>query len=457
MDGSVAADLEWRPDSDPCARVGTTLRGKWHLDALLGVGGTASVYSGTHRNGIVGAVKVLHPDYARDEFTRERFLREGFVANLVDHPGIVQVIDDDETEDGEPFLVMELLEGRALNDATASCGGSIEPDRLLLLVDQLLDALIAAHDAGIVHRDLKPENMFLTRDGRVKILDFGIARMPEGPRSSPRATLVGMPMGTPGFMPPEQARGRWDVVGPQSDLWAVGATMFTLVTGKLVHDGITPAEVLIAAGSQPAPSLATVAPTTPHGIVEIVDRALQMRLADRWEDARAMRGAVQAAFREMTGLPMPQPPPQPSGPVWIASSRRPRASAPSSRETETVASVEKATRRSSTALGTWTVGGALAVGLTIACTTLVARDAPDLPLPEPAAAALLAQPKAAAPTTSTPPPAPVVDETTTSVVSVVTPQGNARSPASPAPPARPGDSSTPRRRPDLKSLYDRRM
>jgi serine/threonine-protein kinase len=448
VDGSVAVDLDWQSDSEARERVGTTLRGKWYLDALLGVGGSASVYSGKHRNGIVGAVKVLHPALARDVTMRERFSREGYVANLVDHPGVVQVIDDDETEDGLPFLVMELLEGRSLDRMAASCGGKIEPEGVLWIVAQVLDALAAAHDAGVVHRDLKPENVFLTHDGQVKVLDFGIAQLPDGGRASSRVTQVGFALGTPAFMPPEQARGRWDLVGPQTDLWAVGATMFTLLTGQTVHEGQTPAESLIAAGSRPARSLALVAPTMPPCVVELVDRALQKKLAERWEDARAMRDAVHAAFRSLTGRPMPVPSCRASRPVWSTPGRRPLASAPGSRETETVPSVEAAARVESRRRSGWTLG-LLSVGLAI--TTAVAALVARLPVHRVAMASVSVPGAVETAPAPTPVAIPVLDRpvetfperpTTTTTRAVPAPSTH---------------HVPPRHRPDLKSLYDRRM
>src|SRR5262249_15491612 len=157
----------------------------------------------------------------------ERFLREGYVANKVKHPGVVAVLDEDRAEDGVPFLVMELLEGetwaqRLVREARVPWTDAFH------IADGMLDALVAAHAAGIVHRDLKPENVFLTREGAVKLLDFGIARLDEL-HPSRVGTEIGITMGTPGFMPPEQARGRWDEVDARSDLWAVGATVFRAI------------------------------------------------------------------------------------------------------------------------------------------------------------------------------------------------------------------------------------
>src|SRR5580704_5504658 len=222
-------------------RIGSTLRGKWRLDALLGIGGMAAVYAGTHRNGMRAAVKVLHPEMMINAEVRTRFLREGYVANSIDHQAAVKVLDDDVAEDGSLFLVTELLDGETLEDRRIRLGGQMSEDDVLAVTDQLLDVLIAAHANGVVHRDLKPENVFTTRTGVVKVLDFGIARLRELSTAS-TATKSGASMGTPAFMPPEQARGLWEEVDGRSDLWAVGATMFNLLTGRVVHEGRTPNE-----------------------------------------------------------------------------------------------------------------------------------------------------------------------------------------------------------------------
>ncbi len=305
MDG-VAEDLR----QEACARVGTTLLGKWHIDALIGLGGMAAVFAATHRNGLRGAVKVPWAAYSRDEEFRCRFLREGYIANRVNHPGAVRVLDDDVTTDGRAFLVMELLDGSPLHEIADAQGGRLDAARVLLVTDRVLDVLRAAHDQGIVHRDIKPENLFLTSDGCVKVLDFGIARIDDQGRPSFRTTRSGAPMGTPGFMAPEQARGRWDLVGPQSDIWSVGATMFTLLSGALVHEGETAAEIASASFTTPARSMAAAMPDLPGPLVDLVDRALALEPAARWWDARTMQAALRDAYRDIFGEALPTVAPQ---------------------------------------------------------------------------------------------------------------------------------------------------
>jgi serine/threonine-protein kinase len=192
-------------------RIGRVLKEKWRLDALIGVGGMAAVYAATHRAGKRVAVKILHQSLAGLPEIRGRFLREAYVANEVDHPDAVSVLDDDIGEDGSVFLVMELLDGETVEERRLRSGNSLPAAEVLWIADKLLDVLAAAHDKEIVHRDIKPENAFWTRQGALKVLDFGIARIRTLGGGIP--TRSGTLLGTPAFMPPEQARGCWAEVG----------------------------------------------------------------------------------------------------------------------------------------------------------------------------------------------------------------------------------------------------
>src|SRR3978361_204314 len=137
------------------ARLGSVLKGKWRLDAVIGIGGMAVVYAATHRNQSRVAIKMLHPEVALDAEVTQRFLREGYVANAVGHPGTVTVLDDDVTEDNAHFLVMELLVGQTLDSMLTFQPEGLPAREVLPLIDQLLDVLAMAHEKGIVHRDLK--------------------------------------------------------------------------------------------------------------------------------------------------------------------------------------------------------------------------------------------------------------------------------------------------------------
>jgi len=273
-------------------RIGTVLREKWTLERLLGVGGMAAVYAVRHRNGKLGAVKLLHLDISRDREWRQRFLREGYVANRIGHPGVVSVLDDDTTDDGSVFLVMELLDGEPANArAAARPEQRLEASEVARIAVEVLDVLAAAHDQGIVHRDIKPENLFLTREGPVKVLDFGIARMREHPADG-AVTRTGATMGTPAYMPPEQALGDTGCIDERTDIWALGATMFNLLTGRYVHEADTANKLLLAAMTRPAPPVRSFRPDLPHELAAIVDRALAFDQKDRFQSAREMQQAL---------------------------------------------------------------------------------------------------------------------------------------------------------------------
>ena len=280
------------------ARVGTLLSGRWHLDKLVGVGGMAAVYAATHRNTKRVAIKILHAEVSVDENARQRFLREGYAANQVGHRGAVAADDDGLTEDGVAFLVMELLEGETLEERGLRLGGTLEASEALALMDQALATLQAAHAKGIVHRDLKPENLFLTRDGALKVLDFGIARL-EDPAGTPSQTR-GV-MGTPCFMAPEQARGRWQDVDARTDLWAIGATLFTLLSGRYVHQAETANETLVLAVTERAPSLASVVARVPPALAQLVDKSLAYERELRFQSAQEFRDAVRAVHGILAG------------------------------------------------------------------------------------------------------------------------------------------------------------
>jgi hypothetical protein len=272
------------------ARLGKTLRGKWRLDRILGVGGMAAVYAGSHRNGAAAAIKILHAEIAAQPDARERFLREAYIANRAGHEGIVAVMDDDVDDDGAPYLVMELLSGETAAARADRSGGRLPVSLALWIANETLGVLEAAHRNGIVHRDIKPENLFLTDAQKVKVLDFGIARLRE--QASSKKTRTGLLLGTPGYMAPEQALGRWEQVDARTDIWAVGATIFNLLSGEDVHEGSTDNVRVIHAATRPARSLARVLPDAAPDLVKLVDKALEFDKKKRFPDARSMRTEI---------------------------------------------------------------------------------------------------------------------------------------------------------------------
>ncbi|HXX66088.1 MAG TPA: serine/threonine-protein kinase [Polyangiaceae bacterium] len=296
-----ASECVQNPPSDSSlrrasVRVGTVLQARYRLESLLGVGGMAAVYAAVHlRNGNRVAIKILHNELAGNDDLCSRFLREGYLSNAVLHPGAVHVLDDDITDDGSLFLVMELLDGESLETRWRQRGCRLPIGEAMPIVSDVLDVLAAAHSKGIVHRDVKPDNVFLTTDGRIKLLDFGVAQCAD---LATAKTGAGTVLGTAGFMAPEQALGRIDEVDASSDIWSVGALVFTLVSGRLVHPGATVAETIARTAILPAPPLADAFPQVPARIASIVDRALALQKHDRWPSARAMRDALQLAFAD---------------------------------------------------------------------------------------------------------------------------------------------------------------
>jgi len=287
--------------------VGEVLNGKWRLDQLLGVGGMAAVYACTHRNGNRVAVKLLHPHCVANDAIRSRFQREGYVANMIEHVGAVRVLDDDRTPDGGVFLVMELLEGETLEERIKR-RGRLPPDEALGIIYHLLDTLAVAHDKGVIHRDIKLDNVFITRAGEVKVLDFGIARLAEASwQNSADRTRTNATMGTPAFMAPEQALGRSAEVDAQTDLWAVGATLFKLLTARNVHEAATINEQLVNAATKPAPPLRTILASVAPELAAVVDKALSFAKSDRWPDARAMQRAMRPLLPARSGMPYVRP------------------------------------------------------------------------------------------------------------------------------------------------------
>jgi serine/threonine-protein kinase len=265
------------------------------LERVLGVGGMAKVYAATRRDGTRVAVKVLHARHAGSEQYRALMRREAAVMRAIDHPGVVQVLELALPERAAPYLVLELLEGHSvavLASGPARCASARD---VAGIADQLLDVLAATHSRGVIHHDIKPDNLFLTNAGQLKLLDFGIASAQSGLQENVRA-LRATTLGTPAFMSHEQARGRWDEVDQRSDLWAVGASMFTLLTGEAVHPAQTRDEQLARAMSLPPRALAALRPDLPFEFAEVIDRALAFERDQRWPDADTMRCALQEAM-----------------------------------------------------------------------------------------------------------------------------------------------------------------
>ena len=268
-------------------RLGRTLKGKWTLDEILGMGGMATVYGATHRNGAKVAIKILHSTLASSAELCRRFVREAYLVNKVQHPGVVRVLDDDVDDDGAAFLVMDRAAGVSLCDrATERLLDEIET---LEVAEQVLEVLVASHAAGVVHRDLKPDNLLVDDDGNIRLLDFGIARLVEGDGDWTRSGIV---FGTPGYMAPEQALGKKDEISPLTDIYALGATMFMLMSGEYVQHAEGPQELLIMIATRPARSIGDVLPQVSPDLAALIDKATAFHPEQRWSSAEAMLAEI---------------------------------------------------------------------------------------------------------------------------------------------------------------------
>jgi len=221
--------------------------GEYELRTRVGVGGMGLVYEGIQP--LIGkrvAVKVLRPELAHSTEQVERLLAEARAVNAIRHRGIIDIFGFGQVPDGRQYIVMEFLDGQAL-DAVLAEKNRLPVEEALSLLDEVLAALAAAHGAGVVHRDLKPSNIFLVRqpDGSryVKVLDFGLAKRSQTPTGRSAQTRTDMVVGTPEYMAPEQARGQ--EVGPMTDLYALGVVTFEMVTGRLPFVGTSPVDLLM--------------------------------------------------------------------------------------------------------------------------------------------------------------------------------------------------------------------
>ena len=284
------------------ARVGQTLSQRYTLEEVVDVGGTCAVYRAAHRNGNRVAVKVLHASRATTKEAREQFLRDAYTANKVEHPAAHRILDDDTTEDGAVFVVMDYLEGQSLTTLLQRSGGGMSEKQLVPLMAQLCDVLAVAHDKGITHRALSPRKLFVDKDRTLHVFGFGTA-----------AT-------DPAFMAPEQARG--ETPDALTDLWAVGSVMFFALSGQAVYEAETLWQTKEHAATKPAPEMLSTVSGVDVDVAAIVDRAIAASPNDRWRNAGAMATALRkplgAAFgTKTTAMMASAPPPGTAGPVVL--------------------------------------------------------------------------------------------------------------------------------------------
>ena len=272
--------------------VGALVAGKYRLRQRLGGGGMGEVFLATHElAGRDVALKLLRHDYAGDADLTRRFFQEAQAVNKIRHPNIVDVFDAGIADEG-PYVAMEYLEGASLAQALSRVGRVNLPTALAVVMP-MLAALEGAHRHGIVHRDLKPENVYLAvvgDDVRVKLLDFGIAKVLDQPGTSPR-TNTGVIFGTPDYLSPEQASGEGSLDG-RSDVFAVGTVLFELLTGKRPFEAQTAVATAYRIVHAPAPTLASMGVGIPERVQEILDTALMKGPEDRYQTAEAFADAL---------------------------------------------------------------------------------------------------------------------------------------------------------------------
>jgi serine/threonine protein kinase len=305
-----AVPLEDAPeDEDPL--VGQVLAESYEVTRMVGEGGMGRVYEARHTRltGKRFAVKLLHPDLARQPEVVTRFQREAEAASGISHPNVLGVHDVNVTLDGQPYIVSELLEGEELGDYLERVG-KLPVAEAVRIVRQICRALGAAHATGVVHRDVKPENVFLTGDtakpesSTVKVIDFGISKVAQSGGES--LTKTGVVMGTPDYMAPEQARG--DRVDARADIYAVGAILYRALTGKKPFEGLDPMATLTAVLVQEPGRPTVVNPDVPLHLELVIQHAMAKDPKDRYQSMAELERELAGFDPELMSRPSTAPP-----------------------------------------------------------------------------------------------------------------------------------------------------
>lgn len=273
---------------------GKVLNSRYQLEQLIGTGGMADVYRATDNLlGRTVAVKILHPRYAKDPVFIERFRQEAQAAANLNQPNIVNVFDWG-IEDDVYYIVMEYVEGLDLKDIILR-GGSLLPERAVEIAMSISLALEAAHARGVVHRDIKPQNVIVTRDNRVMVMDFGIARAAGGSAMTQTGTI----MGTPQYISPEQAQGQ--TADPRSDLYSLGVVLFEMLTGKVPFDGDNPVAIAYKHVREDPLPPSMLNPDVSPELESVVMKALAKNPENRYQSAVEMRADLE---RCLEGAPV---------------------------------------------------------------------------------------------------------------------------------------------------------
>lgn len=290
--------------SEASKMIGAVINRRYKLTKLLGEGGMGAVFAGQSlQDGNTYAIKVLHPEFVTEEQIASRFYAEAQTVQRMQHENIVRVFDVGTAEDGTPFMVMELLEGRSLTDALQQAG-TLQLDFATQIFTGALEALGYAHAQGIVHRDLKPDNLFVLpgMSPRLKLVDFGIAKVMDHAGGMGSRTRTGMLLGTPAYMSPEQLRNSKGV-DARTDLWSMAVILYEALTGRDAYPGETPMESMTQVLMGPPRAIAEVAPNLAN-LSPFFARAFARNIDERFQSTREMAEALIAIN---AGRPLPSP------------------------------------------------------------------------------------------------------------------------------------------------------
>ncbi len=282
------------PRVDPL--VGTVIDGRYRITERLGGGGMGSVYAAEHVHlDRRVAIKLMRPEFSLEPTAVARFRREALAGSTIENPHIAEVIDFAVSSDGRPYLVTEYIDGHDL-DQDVRIGGPLELPRAVKIIGQVCEALAAAHKKGIIHRDLKPSNIMLTvhraEADYVKVVDFGLAKV-QADMSA--LTVAKAPIGTPAFMPPEQARGL--PVDARADVYGIGGVLYFSLTGALPFSGATNSEVLLKVLNEPPLRVTQLRPDVPEGVADLVEALLAKQPEDRPSDVWAVKELLDISAR----------------------------------------------------------------------------------------------------------------------------------------------------------------